>query len=188
MGPGENDFRTIRHFDLPYEAHELTFSCYRRQRFLARDRTREYLVEAIVQAQAKHPFHLWAYVFMPEHVHILVWPPQEGLKVESFLKCVKQSVGRRAIQYLRRHNPEGLPLLSTGEKRVPYRFWQDGPGFDRNVLSRTTLHHMVDYIHNNPIRRGLCACAEDWKWSSAADWAGLGPGPLRLDKDSYPAT
>ena len=33
-----------------------------------------------------------------------------------------------------------------------------------------TLAAMVDYIHANPVRRGLCARPEDWRWSGAADF------------------
>lgn len=179
--------RRIEHFDEPYQPHELTFSCYRHRPFLSKDRTRHYLAEALYTARLRHPFRLWAYAVMPEHVHLIVWPCREGTSTHSFLHTVKQSVARRATNYLRRHNPTGLRHLATGQPSDAYRFWQDGPGYDRNITNAKTLAYMVDYVHNNPVRRGLCACAEDWKWSSAADWAGLGPGPLRLDKDSYPA-
>ena len=40
---------------------------------------------------------------------------------------------------------------------------------------------MIEYIHNNPVRRGLVARAEDWKWSSAGWFEGknlLRPDPL----------
>jgi hypothetical protein len=47
---------------------------------------------------------------------------------------------------------------------------------------------MIDYIHNNPVRRALVSRAEDWCWSSARDWAGLGGGLIRLDIDSCNAS
>jgi putative transposase len=40
---------------------------------------------------------------------------------------------------------------------------------------------MIDYIHLNPVRRGLVKKATEWKWSSAA-WCELGqPAPITLD-------
>jgi hypothetical protein len=33
-------------------------------------------------------------------------------------------------------------------------------------------HFLTEYVHDNPVRRGLARRAEDWLWSSAADWAG----------------
>jgi putative transposase len=46
----------------------------------------------------------------------------------------------------------------------------------------TTLMRMVDYLHDNPIRRGLVERVEDWPWSSAAWFLGLGASPLVPDR------
>ncbi len=49
-----------------------------------------------------------------------------------------------------------------------------------------TLEFMVNYIHNNPVRRELVVFPEDWVWSSAREWEEPGSGLLRLDLDSFP--
>jgi len=67
-----------------------------------------------------------------------------------------------------------------------YRFWQRGGGYDRNVVEADTLYRLIQYVHANPVRRGLCQRPEDWLWSSAVDFAGVRVGPLRLDRDSLP--
>jgi putative transposase len=72
-------------FNEPGHAHELTFSCYRRLPLLARDRTRVWLAEAIAAARARQQFELWAYVFMPEHVHPLVYPRRRDYQISSIL-------------------------------------------------------------------------------------------------------
>ncbi len=48
-----------------------------------------------------------------------------------------------------------------------FRFWQEGPGFDRNLFSPAAIASSTDYIHANPVKRGLCQSAVDFKWSSA---------------------
>jgi putative transposase len=48
-----------------------------------------------------------------------------------------------------------------------FRFWQEGPGYDRNLNQTKTIKSAIEYIHLNPVRRGLCQKAIDWKWSSA---------------------
>jgi|GEM_PF-6226249 len=55
----------------------------------------------------------------------------------------------------------GYPAVTT------FRFWQKGPGYDRNISEPGTLQATIEYIHKNPVRRGLCQAATDWKWSSA---------------------
>ena len=173
-------------YNTPGEAHELTFSCFRQRKFLSKDRTREYFIQAVRDARKTHGFHLWAYVIMPEHVHILVFPPQEKYDMSAIQKSIKQSVSRKALSYLRRKNPAGLKLLETGQKKSPYSFWRAGGGYDRNVVKFQTAEYMVDYIHNNPIRRDLVGEPGDWKWSSFNEWQDEGSGPLSLDLDSFP--
>jgi putative transposase len=147
----------------------LTFSCFRRQPFLSKDRSRQWLADAIDRARRKHRFHLWAYVIMPEHVHLLVWPTEPVYDVSDFLTSVKRSVVLRALPFVRREAPA---FLARMEDRQPsglthYRFWQRGGGYDRNVVEYATLYGLIDHIHANPVRRGLCERPEDWFWASA---------------------
>jgi prepilin-type processing-associated H-X9-DG protein len=65
---------------------------------------------------------------------------------------------------------------------VRHRFWQPGGGYDRNITSSAVLRAVIDYLHANPVRRGLVARAEDWEWSSARWYAGLRPVKLEMDK------
>jgi putative transposase len=180
--------KTCKRFNTPGEAHALTFSCFRRQPFLSKDRSRSWLIEAIERARSIHCFHVWAYVIMPEHVHLLVWPTHAEYDISDFLRSVKQSVVRRALPFVRREAPD---FLSRMEDRQPsgethYRFWQRGGGYDRNVYEPGLVFQQITYIHNNPVRRGLCDRPEEWYWSAAADYAGVGTGPLRIDRESLP--
>ncbi len=180
--------KTCKRFNNPGDAHALTFSCFHRQPFLIKDRTRRWLIDAIDQARRKHQYHLWAYVIMPEHAHLLVWPTQAEYELSGFLRSVKQSVVRKALPFIRREAPIFLPRM---EDRQPngethYRFWQRGGGYDRNLFEPSLVFKQIDYIHNNPVRRSLCEKPEDWYWSGAAEYAGTGTGPLQLDRKSLP--
>jgi putative transposase len=180
--------KTCKRYNIPGHAHALTFSCFQRQAFLSKDRSRTWLIEAIDRARSKLRFHVWAYVIMPEHAHLLVWPTEEVYDVSDILNSVKQSVSKRALIYLRRHAPAFMFRLEDRQPNgdVHYRFWQRGGGYDRNVYEPATIFGQIDYMHNNPIRRGLCAKPEDWFWSGAADYVGLRSGPLRIDRESLP--
>ncbi len=52
----------------------LTFSCYRKYKFLAAERACLWLAESIEAARMDLDFDLWAYVFMPDHVHLIIRP------------------------------------------------------------------------------------------------------------------
>jgi REP element-mobilizing transposase RayT len=72
-------------------------------------------VEAIGNARAKHSFHLWAYVSMPNHVHLLIWSAKADYSISAILQSTKQSVARKALICLREHKPAGLKQLATGQ-------------------------------------------------------------------------
>ncbi len=166
----------------PGHAHELTFSCYNRFKFLQAERTCSWLGEAIEEARLARDFDLWAYVFMPEHVHLIVRPRQAAYDIGDIRKAIKAPVGRTAIDYLLAEAPTWIPRITRqrGEK-TERLFWQSGGGFDRNVIERDALLNMIDYIHMNPVRRGLVERPEQWKWSSAAWYLERGEVPIALD-------
>src|SRR5262249_34112682 len=158
-----------------------TFSCYRRLPLLSKDRTRWWFVEALEDARREHRFELWAWVIMPEHVHLLVYPREVKYKTARILAAVKRPVGEQAIAYLRQQAPDFLQRLAVINRTRPYpRFWQAGPGHDRNPDEPRAIHQAVAYLHANPVRRGLVERPEDWFWSSAADWAGHANVPLKV--------
>jgi len=176
-----------RSYDFPGDPHFVTFSCYQRQKFLSKDRTRQYVVEAIARAQTSLSFDLWAYVIMPEHVH-LVLLPRDSAPMAAILKSIKQSVARRAIHWLKANAPEFLVRLEEHKNgRMVYRFWQRGGGYDRNLRSAADIHEKIVYTHENPVRRGLVADAVLWKWSSAAAWESGSDVPLAIQRDSVPS-
>jgi putative transposase len=174
--------RRRQNFNDPGDAHELTFSCYHGYQFVKAERTCNWLKQAIDEARVEFDFALWAYVFMPEHVHLIVWPRRPDYDISDIRQAIKEPVGREAIEYLEVHAPHWLPRITRKRgKRTERLFWQSGGGFDRNIKTTKTLLATIEYIHLNPVRRGLVEKAVDWKWSSAA-WYELGrPTPIAID-------
>ena len=167
-------------------AHELTFSCYHRLRLLGSDRTRLWLIQALDEARRRWAFDLWAYVIMPEHVHVLLLPRRTEYEVAAILKAIKHPVARKAMNYLRNTAPQAMERFKVARPsgRVEYRFWQQGSGYDRNIVKPKTAWSVVEYIHNNPVRRSLADSPTEWSWSSAQWYAG--DSDVRLVMDDRP--
>jgi putative transposase len=183
----QGSMKTIRQhrrsYNEPGHAHELTFSCYQRLPLLKSDRTCQWLGEAIDLAREEFKFDLWAYVFMPEHVHLLIRPREPDYRISDMLTAIKHPVSKTALAYVRKHSPEWLPRLTRQRgKRSQRHFWQSGGGYDRNVRTGKTLLSMIDYVHMNPVRRGLVEKPEDWQWSSAGWFLKDTKTRLRVDK------
>src|SRR5690349_7860931 len=90
-----------RRYNEAGQPRELTFSCYRRFPFFTRERTCEWFLRALEDARAKFGFQVWAYVLMPDHVHLLVNPGDAAVEMSRFLQAVKEPVARQAIAYLK---------------------------------------------------------------------------------------
>ena len=87
--------RHRQRYDEPGHAHELT-CCYHRYQFLAAERTCQWLADAMNEARRAQPFWLWAYVFMPEHIHLIIYPlPLSVPGVEAMEEA--SEVGRETV-------------------------------------------------------------------------------------------
>jgi putative transposase len=106
---------------------------------------------------------------MPEHVHLLVVPDADASGIDALLKAIKRPYSFRIKRLLQAVTS---PLLKTldvqqrpGVRR--FRYWQEGPGYDRNLDRPETVLAAIDYFHLNPVKRGLVRRTVDWQWSSA---------------------
>ena len=186
MLDGERYTKRCYRWNFAGHAHELTFNCYLNRSFLSRERTCGYLIDSLNNARDKCEFDLG--VRLHAEPRPLGNPSQrEAYSISDILLAIKQPVSRRAIEYLKEHNPAGLRLLATGQQARPYHFWQKGGGYDRNITSTDTLVETIHYIHDNPVRKGLVETPDEWRYSSAADWEGSRSGPLPVDIDGFPA-
>jgi len=86
-----------RSFDIPGHAHELTFCCLDKFPFLSAERTCLWLAESIHRAKRKLAFDLWAFVFMPEHVHMILHPHDAKLRMAKVRAAIKEPIARKAI-------------------------------------------------------------------------------------------
>lgn len=95
----------------------------------------------------------------------------------------QEPVAQRAVAWMEEHAPEWLPKIERQRgHRTERLFWQSGGGFDRNIVEPGTLLKMIDYLHENPVRKGLVLRGREWKWSSAAWYVDLMPVPLIPDR------
>jgi putative transposase len=181
--------KACKRYDIPGHAHELTFSCFRRQPFLNRDRTRGWMIDAIALPR-KRPFvpARLAWVIMPEHVHLLIYPREPDYQMSRILSTLKQPVSKRAVLFVRNEARAFIPKMMDRQPngKESLRFWQRGGGYDLNLWTPAKVWEKIDYLHANAVRRGLVGRPEDWEWSSYADYAGIRNGPLPIDRESLP--
>ncbi len=94
--------KRVKHYDDPGDCHELTYSCYRRQPLLTDDVWRETLSESVARASERHRYQVIAFVYMPEHIHLLVLPLPGASPVSQYLFAIKRPFSHRIKQMLTR--------------------------------------------------------------------------------------
>ena len=158
----------LRHYDDLGTARFVTFSCYRRETYLTNMTSRELLLKHIEQARLKYRFKLLAYVLMPEHVHLVMWPP-DGMKMGRVIGEIKSNMAREYF---------ALTMPSTRGKKV---FWQKRC-HDHNCRTPDTIREKVEYCHKNPVKRGLVAEPAEYVFSSFNWYRGEREVPLLMDE------
>jgi putative transposase len=171
--------KTLERHALPGVARFLTCSCYRRLRLFAHDKTKDAFVAHLTATLAAHDVRLLAWVIMPEHVHLVVYPADPAA-VPAFLRTLKRPFARKLLDHWRLRNHPIITRLR--DRQGDTHFWQPGGGYDRDVVGDELLEK-IRYTHANPVTRGLAPNPLAWKWSSAAayhDPAAPGP-PIAFD-------
>ncbi|MCP4569932.1 MAG: transposase [FCB group bacterium] len=157
----------LKHFDHLGTARFVTFNCYRNGQYLLHPTARELLIKNINSARTKHEFKLWGYVIMPEHVHLLMMPPDD-MKLGLVIREIKSKMAREYF---------ALTMSDVKGKKV---FWQRRC-FDHNCRTPETVREIIEYCHNNPVRRGLVKEPGDYRWSSYNWYQGNRDVPLPMD-------
>jgi putative transposase len=165
-----------KRYETPGEARFLTFSCYRRLPLFNNDKIKDAFVATLADARHRHGFELIAWVVMPEHVHLLLVPRLPEHPVSLVLQSLKHIFARQVIGRWTELDAPILPQIT--DEHGKRRFWQRGGGYDRNLVSAKQIEDKAEYIHRNPVTRGLVPQPTDWRWSSAGYYAGLGDGIL----------
>jgi putative transposase len=139
------------------------FSCCKRQPFLQTNSAKNTVQQILEQTPKQQSLCMAAYVLMPEHVHLLTGEPAKDT-LATFLQILKQQTSRQ--------------LKSPDEKQ----FWQRRY-YDFNVSSPEKYVEKLQYIHRNPVKRGLVLKPEDYRWSSFNHYAIGEPGPIEIESD-----
>lgn len=138
------------HFEINGVIYFITTRIKHEGRFLTEHES-EIVVNTMLNSSTRKEITLYAYVVMPNHVHILMKPVACG--ISKIMQLIK---GRSSRE------------INEGN------FWQKG-FFDFTVLTEDKFREKFNYIHFNPLKWGLVKEPEEYKYSSAmaykADYA-----------------
>ena len=123
--------------------------------------------EAMRQARIRKPFHVDAWVVLPSHAHTIWTLPPGDHDCAMRWRAVK-------IAFSKALNKAGLPGLrvaGSGEA-IWERHYRD-----HRIVDDDEYTALIDYLHGNPVRHGLCQHAAEWPWSSVHRFVASGFKP-----------
>ncbi|RIJ50181.1 transposase [Maribellus luteus] len=137
------------------------------------------LVDSLRYCQLKKGMEIFAWCIMSNHMHLIFRSASEQ-KPELLLGDFKRFSSKAVLRAIARNPQESRKdfLLNTfSEAGIKasnvkiYQFWQhDNKPIE--LWSNKVIDEKINYIHQNPVEEGLVFRAEDYRYSSAADYAG----------------
>jgi len=133
----------LRHFDNLGTVRFVTFSCYRRHKYLADNASVMILLDHLNVLRSDHAVNILGYVIMPDHVHLVLLLP-DGIKLGVLIGQMK---GRSAHAIISARKD-----ISKRPNNQP-AVWQRRC-YDHNCRTPDTVTEKIQYCHNNPVNRG----------------------------------
>lgn len=127
----------------------ITASTYEKTSLLQSDRMAHLLVDVLMHYRRQRKYLLHDFVVMPNHFHLLI-TPRAPVTLEKAIQFIKGGFSYRARK----------ELGFQGE------IWQTS-FHDRRVRDIAEYAQFRDYIHMNPVKRGLTTTPEGYEFSSA---------------------
>ncbi len=113
-----------------------------------------------------------AYVIMPNHMHMIVFDKNfENQRLRRTLSDFRKFTGRKLADYFDQNSSDymGQAIRRTVLKDRERQIWQ--PGWHaEGLLSEHFWEQKMNYIHDNPVRKGYVRLPENWRYSSAGFW------------------
>ena len=171
----------------PRECHFLTLQVVDWVDVFTRERYRKVLVESLAYCRQAKGLHVYGYVMMSNHVHLLLHTPEGNLS--DVLRDFKAFTSKRILNLIET-GPESrrewmmtrFAFAARNNQRASDRqFWTH----ENHAMECTTepfFFSKLDYIHQNPVRAGLVEAPEHYLYSSARNYHGLS---ALLDIDPY---
>ena len=113
-----------------------------------------------------------AYVIMPTHLHAILFDVEfNAERLKHTLDDMRKFTGRKLLDCSAKHLPKSFTeeFHEHAGKDRERRFWQPTQ-HPVGITSERFWKQKMDYLHDNPCRKGLVLHSEDWRFSSARYW------------------
>lgn len=139
------------------------------------------IIESLEYCRAHKGLKVHAWVILDNHLHAILAAPDLSRVLADF----KRHTAQRLMEQLEAEGCEWL-LNQFRYNRAAHKaeserqVWQEG-SHPQALVSDAIFDQKLEYLHNNPVKRGLVAAPEHWRYSSAHEWCPGAEPVLRCD-------
>ena len=118
------------------------------------------IADSIIYCQKHKNLEVYGYVFMLNHLHMIIRSPD----AIGFIRDFKKYTSTALIKNIRQFEPNILQLFKNEDGG--YNFWKID-NQPKIIETEKFALQKLNYIHNNPVTKGYVDNPSHWKWSSA---------------------
>lgn len=157
----------------PTHPHFITCTILHWIPIFTRTETTDIIFESLKYLQKTDNLKLYAYVILENHLHLVSSSDDIGESMRKF----KAYTAREILKLLQEKSVttilEQLAFYKKAHKKMTtYQLWQEGIQ-PKLIVSDKMMIDRINYIHNNPVKRGYIDDAKCWRYSSARDYEGI---------------
>jgi len=130
----------------------------------------EILINSVKYCAGQKSLKIYAYVILDNHFHLIASAPE----LTKVISSLKKYSAKLIIKQLKQDNKDWLLNQLAYRKKAykkasTYQVWQEGihPVLISNL---EIFRQKVEYIHFNPVKRGLVDMTDHWRYSSARNY------------------
>ena len=165
----------------PTHPHFMTCTVLHWIPLFTREESVEILLESFRYLQKTEDLKLYAYVILENHMHIVA----QSNDIAKTMAKFKRHTARELLRLLQRENVttilDQLVFYKKAHKSDrQYQVWQEGLQ-PKLIQTDAMMISKINYIHQNPVKRGYIDEASHWRYSSARDYEGK-EGLLEIER------
>ena len=174
--------RSRYHIGDPNQAHFITSTVVAWLPVFTTSACCDILVQTLTYCQEHKGLQIYAWVILDNHFHAIIAGPELSRTVAA----IKRHTAKRLLTQVQTEGREWLLNQWTyyrakHKTESEHQIWQEG-FHPQELSSDETMLQKLDYVHHNPVARGMVSVPEHWRYSSAHEWLPGSRPVLRCDR------
>ncbi len=157
----------------PTHPHFITCTILHLIPICTRQETVQIILDSLKHLQDEQNLKLYAYVILENHLHLIA----QSQDIDKSMTNFKSFTAKQIINHLKEKNIktilDQLEFYKKAHKRDrDLQLWQEGIQ-PKLIQNEAMIREQMNYIHQNPVKRGYVDDAKHWRYSSARDYEGV---------------